>query len=420
MKNLRINYSSFLFFSYAFLMLSFFLPLIVNTIALITCGILSLLKFKKLPYHQLWHLPISLFSVLFIWLLIGLSYSDLNTASWGIIERHLPLIFVPFIASSFTLLSQNQRRRVIDIFVFGVTAAAIYFLSSAIQHYLETGSVYIEGKSGHHLYNQFMHHRLTEPLDMHAVYFSLYLSFAFIVILDRFLNNYKNYALWQKMAFILLFIFYALVLILLKSSLFALALPLSILFLLLNHFWDKLLRKSKYFISGLLILVIISGISYYGVQSKIKDFSTDLKLEEKHPGPLKIRLGIWYSSWETIKADWAFGHGTGDGHQALMEKYRELDFYIGKKDQFNAHNMYLQYWISNGVFAVLLYLMILLLLSRRFLLNKQFTAFLTVFLFAAFSFTESTMLRQNGVVFFILFCSIFYFSGLSKSQHHRD
>lgn len=385
------------------------MPLKVNSIAIIICGFLTLLCIKKLPYKKLLQFPLLLFPLLFLLLLLGMIYTENLKAGQAILERHYSLLFIPFIASSYTLFNKNQQKRVLNAFVISLSVAAFYCLSYAIVDYFETGSVYIDGRSGHFLYNKFMHHRLTAPLGMHAVYFSLYLSLSFLILLNRFIKNYQTFSISKRNSLYILFSFFALMLILLKSSLFALAFPIAILILLFIHFKAIILNNTKNLISTIAVFIVVAGFSFYGIQSKLLNLSTDLKLTDQHPGTLKIRLGVWYSSWETIKDNWLLGAGTGDGHDALIEKYNTLNFFIGKKDQFNAHNMFLEYWISNGVFTSLFYAFILISFSLYFIRKKQFVPFLMVFLFAAYSLTESTMLRQSGVVFFILFCSIFYF-----------
>lgn len=409
MKLSAAKLKSLLFLSYCFLMATYFMPLKANSIALIICAAISLLFIKKLPLDKLVKFPLNIFLLLFVYLLIGMFYTQNEAVGWAIIERNYSLLFVPFIVSSFSILSLKQQKWILNSFVFFTTAVAVYLLCYAIVDYFQTGSVYIEGKSGHPLYNKFMHHRLTEPLEIHAIYFALYLSFSFVYLLNHFISTIKRLPIVYKVSYIVLFLFYSLMIVLLKSALFALAVPIAISILLLIHFGKKIFKKTSYLIASTVLIVALAAFSFYGVQSKIQNFSTDLKLTEEHPGPLKIRLGVWYCSWETIKDNFFLGVGTGDGDDALLETYNEYDFFIGKRDQFNAHNMFLQYWISNGILAVIIYLTLLLALSWHFYKCKNYPGFLLVFLFFAFSFTESTMMRQGGIVFFVFFSSLLYF-----------
>lgn len=395
--------------SYIFLMGSFYLPSKWNSVAVIFCALVTFSQSKRLSFKSALKKPLLYFLLLFILLVIGMTYTTNTSYGWALVERHLSLLFLPFVVSSFTLLSNRQQTLVIKGFIFFTTLVAFYFLGYAIFDYFKTGSVYIEGKSGHHLYNKFMHHRLTGPLEMHAVYFSFYVSVSFLYLLNFFVKRYNQIKINYKVIFLLLFVFYALIIILLKSALFAIALPTSILLFFILYYRQYILRSKKSLIGIIALVFFLGFFAFYGVKSKVQNFSTNLDLTDQHPGPLKIRLGIWYSCWETIKDNWFLGAGTGDGHDAIIAKYDKLDFYIGKKDQFNAHNMYMQYWINNGLSAFLLYLITLISFAYYFYVKKDYVALLFIFLFASFSMTEATMMRQAGIVFFVLFSTLFYY-----------
>ena len=121
-------------------------------------------------------------------------------------------------------------------------------------------------------------------------------------------------------------------------------------------------------------------------------------------GKQRVRL------FHFIKEEPLLGHGTGDGDIQLISTYEKMRFTIGATDRYNAHNMYLQYWLTNGFITAFIFIGILQLLFRSAIRNKNWVFFSFVLLFAAFSVTESTMLRQNGIVFFLVISSLFYWS----------
>lgn len=406
-----------IFFSYCLLMVSFFLPLKYNSISLILIGLISLTKLKYIVLKHKNHSIIVLFCLFFAFIVGGIFYTENLKEGWSIVERHYSLLFIPFFAPTFGLLTINQRKRIINVFIFTLICVSLYCLVYAIVDYFKTGSVYIPGYSGYPIYNKFMHHRLVEPVNMHAIFFSLYLSFSTIIILYRLIKNFNHYNHWEKLGYSLIIAYLLVFLILLKSSLFAFALPIAIGLLFIFYFRDKLLKSKRTKSLFIALIVLIGTFSFYGVSSKINDFSINFRLDDPTINSFKIRLGIWTCSWETIKESWFLGYGTGDANNALYKTYQEKNFIIGIEDKFNAHNMYLQYWMSNGILALLIYLSILLFFAVNFLKKGQIVGFLTVFLFAMFSLTESTMLKQNGIVFFILFSTIFYYKNFqSKTE----
>jgi len=106
--------------------------------------------------------------------------------------------------------------------------------------------------------------------------------------------------------------------------------------------------------------------------------------------------------------DWIKGTGTGDAEDELRKAYKESNFNIGLASNYNSHNMFLQYWMSNGVIMIGLYI-ILLLQSFCFSLKyKQYLLLIFLVLFTSFSLTESTLQTQRGIVFFLFLISAFY------------
>ena len=133
-----------------------------------------------------------------------------------------------------------------------------------------------------------------------------------------------------------------------------------------------------------------------------------------------MRFAMWECTWDVIKQHLWFGTGTGDGELELLKVYANQGFEVGLRDKFNSHNMYLQYWMSNGLVALIGYLVILLLFLKRSIESKNMVFLSFVLFFAAFSLTESTMLIQKGIVFFAVFGSLFYWDsnwwGTSKDD----
>ena len=144
--------------------------------------------------------------------------------------------------------------------------------------------------------------------------------------------------------------------------------------------------------------------------TKIENFSMTYELSDNQFSPIKMRLAMWECTWSVISENLYFGTGTGDGHDELIKSYTTHNFHVGLDDSFNSHNMYLQFWMSNGIPGLLLFISILLMLMIKALKEKNMVFLLFIVLFACFSITEATMLTQRGIVFFLFFSSVFYWS----------
>ena len=281
-------------------------------------------------------------------------------------------------------------------------------LGAATWHYISNGTVYTLTQKDHFVYNNFMHHRLSSPIQLHAIYYSLYLAFAAIAVLNRLLYEKLNSR--KKLLYGLVFVFFCVMIFLLKSSIFAFVFPIACLMLLFFRYQQQLMSTARSQITMVIIVIGAGFFSYMGVRTKLESFSLDYELSDEHLTPLKMRLAMWECTWETIKEEPLLGHGTGDGDIQLISTYEKMRFTIGATDRYNAHNMYLQYWLTNGFIAAFIFIGILQLLFRSAIRNKNWVFFSFVLLFAAFSVTESTMLRQNGIVFFLVMSSLFYWS----------
>lgn len=405
------------YWAFCLLMMAFFAP--GNTIGfvLVTIVLITLVKFVKKQHPFKGYAGLILLPILFAILLLGMLHTSNTKDGWAIIERHYGLIGIPILTISIQQFSSQQRKNLLSVFIATGVVTGIICIAVASKHYFDTGTVYTATQKGHFVYNHFMHHRLSSPIQLHAIYYSLYLAFAAIVVLNRLLYERLNWS--RKLLYGLIFVFFCVLILLLKSSIFALFFPLACLILLFFRYRKQLLSSARTQIALLLILIGTCVFSYKGMQSKLETFSLQYELSDAHLTPLKMRLAMWECTWETITdAPWT-GQGTGDGDDELINTYERLGFTIGANDRYNAHNMYLQYWLTNGIFAAMVFIAILIVLLRRAIRNSNLVFLSFVLLFAAFSFTESTMLRQNGIVFFLVISSLFYWHPKLWDESHE-
>ncbi|MGB0886694.1 MAG: O-antigen ligase family protein [Vicingaceae bacterium] len=396
------------FLGYALLMLSFFLPIKINSVSIIILALIT--GYKLVKKHQqfkgyagLWSFPL-----LFVVLLFGMLYTADLKEGWAIIERHLGLLVAPVIVISITQFTLKQKQLLLDVFIAMAVLVGLYCLGAATLHYINTGTVYTPTQKDHFVYNHFMHQRLTAPVHLHAIYYTFYLAVANVAILNQLISQNSFISKTRKFIFSIVFLFFCVLIFLLKSSLFAFIFPVGCLLLVFLKFRKKITSslKLKLLIVG---VVLISAVyMYQGVKTKIETFSISYDLSDNHLKPLATRLAMWECSLEVIKNNWAFGVGTGDGRNETLEKYEQMEFNIGLDGKFNSHNMYLQYWLSNGILTLLLFLGILVFLFVKAIKSKNMVFFSFILFFSFFCITESAMLRQKGIVFFVFMSAMFY------------
>jgi O-antigen ligase len=123
-----------------------------------------------------------------------------------------------------------------------------------------------------------------------------------------------------------------------------------------------------------------------------------------------IRLAIWKICIEAVNAEnaWIIGVGPGDTQTILTKRYIEKNIYPGDEIHegflhYNAHNQFLQYYMSLGIIGLGFFIIILGFLVVTIFTKANITAGCISIVFLSFCFTESVMERQKGIVFFTFF-----------------
>jgi hypothetical protein len=121
------------------------------------------------------------------------------------------------------------------------------------------------------------------------------------------------------------------------------------------------------------------------------------------------RLAYIKTGWKIARDHFWWGVGTGDVPDTFQEYYRKMNTGLSARWQLRAHNQYLTYWITYGIFGFLWFLIAFFL--PLFLEKKQNDFFALIFMIiAALSMLyEDTLETQAGVYFVVFFYSLFIF-----------
>lgn len=115
------------------------------------------------------------------------------------------------------------------------------------------------------------------------------------------------------------------------------------------------------------------------------------------------RFEYWCTAKSIISKNWLFGVGTG-GNAAVFEKeYAHSNTLLLKENQLRSHNMFLSYWISFGVFGILLFVSLLLFLLIQSYKIGYLLGFQFIIIFGLSCLIEDTLETQMGVTIFGLF-----------------
>jgi O-antigen ligase len=122
------------------------------------------------------------------------------------------------------------------------------------------------------------------------------------------------------------------------------------------------------------------------------------------------RIEYWKAGWNIFKQNFFTGVGTGDVRMAFDKEYERTNSPLAIYARHRAHNQYLTFALTFGVFGFLFFMFSLFYPMFKLKKNKDFLygAFFIIILVSML--TEDTLETQAGVTFFVFFNSFFLLS----------
>jgi O-antigen ligase len=290
---------------------------------------------------------------------------------------------------------------VIKAFVAGLFSAIIVLLIRAALIGLELiDKPLIQVNSVDAAYSHYFSYLLT--YFQHPAYFSMSLNFA-VILLIIFKNEIKLHNLIR----IPLSLFFVIIIYLLSSRAGILACSISIAYLLYIRLIEnkpgkffRFLFSSAVVLVFILIVLLNPRISVTIKETKDKLFKNEsVELKDLEP-----RTRVWYSSIQLIKEYPIFGVGVKELDQKLVMEYRRNNFYEEAFFTLNAHNQFLETQLTFGISGTILLIWMLFapLLRKGSILNITLYISFLILIIVHFLF-ESMLVRQWGIMFFVLF-----------------
>lgn len=373
----------------------FLLPLHprLSILAIIFLGINWLLSGRGYFNFKSFLSPIPvLFFSFYVMYLIGLVYTSNWTEGMQKIETKLPLLIFPLILFSFPLKSKKGISLILKSYVVGCLIASIYCFTNGFLKYMETGASWMTYK------------KLGSFLDFHPTYFSMYLSFAFFIMLYFLLKNIKTYSFKYKIGSSILMGWFLIIILLLSSRMTILAtvLILGVSFLSWMYFQQKLFQGIG--ISFLAIVLLFFSIKNLpSVNQRTQAAINSAITKDSTKVNRAPRINLWNAAFTVIKENPILGTGTGDVQDELMKIYQERNYERALKDNFNPHNQYLQTTATLGLIGGIL-LLLYLMAPFWFAFQEKDYLYLFFLSLVMMSFlTESILQTQRGTLFFGFF-----------------
>lgn len=368
------------------------------TVALVLWALFSLLSFDKTAIVK--SRLLLLLPLLYGLYTIGLFTSE--TPSLGFLETKLSFLIFPLI---FFLhrYSEDESENIWKVFVYAVVLSGLVCLAYAsyrsfgfVDGALTFAPNVLEGKGaiesilygGNYYFGSFF------SIFHQTVYYALYVSVALVVLLFR-----RN--LFSKKIRILLTLFFIVLLFLISNKAAILAIGAV---MLIRVFTSKIAVGKKW--GGVLILAIVLGVFVWtnprSHESLRKVMDHGLTIDKNARYGFSTRLLSWDAAITLIQEKPISGYGTGDVQMKLNETYATKEYTFPLREKYNAHNLWLQTWLENGLLGFLALAALFFVLFKIGLKDKHYwglTLSLVTLLFMN-SLFESMFHRFSGISFF--------------------
>lgn len=340
---------------------------------------------------------------LFLYFLIHLAGLFFTKPEWSYIEGVLMFILVPllgfplFISREFT----GRIRFILKAFIFGLFTISLFYYGRALwMSFSYTGGALVFDPHPEPLISYFRSDLLS--IFEHPSYLSLKILMSLsILILLRSKTGLPGYLTISLVILQLIFIYS------LSSRT-----GLLISFILITYLVYRLLKNKK---ARLLILLIIPVLAYVffkvsSLNERVVD-RTGPVWERYRAGEIKIkdidpRFTSWFTAWDLIKQDPFSGVGL-DARDILAAQYEQTGYHNEAKLRLNAHNQYLENQLTFGITgsAILIWMLLLPLFRRKHSFLPDLVLPFIIIVSSSMMF-ESILVRQWGVMFFVLFYCI--------------
>lgn len=359
--------------------------------------------------------------------LIGLIYSvDVSNGKTEL-EHKLSLLAFPLILSTSPALSKQQFSYLLKAFVLACSVAMVICLTYAGIEYTK-----------HHQSASFFYHELGKAIQIHAIYFAMYLLFCLFITVQSLLNTWPTISVQRKLLALLWLIFTLAFVTLLASKIIIISVFLfGNIFLIV--FFSTRQQLSKGFLL-VLILNLLLGISITQLplvkERFMNSINTELSfIKENKYTPvtpftgISLRLTIWKFTFDLLNEHqaWFFGVGTGGGQKLLDSAYRKNNMYLGVEGTdrrgylgYNTHSQYLGTLLELGILGLFFLFIYLFFPAYTAWQYKNYLHLSFILLFAISCLTESMLFTQKGTVFFSLFQALFTFHGNFYPINQQD
>lgn len=376
-----------------------------NSICVITLFFYSYKWFSVSEYSNFikrrFYLPF-LFATLFFIQILGILYSSNPASAMSYVIRNIVFLAMPI---TFINIAKVIDSKKIQLAVFGLLFSVLLILLSIYVNIFY--KIFTQNLGFNSLLTYFVRVQFVQEglVQIHPPYLGLMVVFSIVVVSQiRFvLNQWVNLSL---RAIIILFF---------TAALYGIASFMSILlFLVLCIFYGYHSIRAKNTKSIIVIcsalFIFVSLAAYVNSKNTLKDFPGRSLLGRiewsffKEKGDTS-RPHNWKSVALVVKDNPIFGVGSDGGLEELQKSRSEKS--ESYRNKHNAHNQFLETLLRHGCIGLILYFSSLLIIISNAVKTKNILYCSFIFVFTIASLTESYLVRQIGICFFVFYSLLF-------------
>lgn len=404
------RHNIFVYQNYLLYAITFFIPLFPKIVPLfiILFGALSLFAIVK-GYSRAEMSEVSVLLIIFYGLHVsGLIFTENLDRGFFDLEVKLSLLVFPLVFVGFKFLNTTNFNNTLRLFLYGTMAQALISLAQSSYKVLIMDMPY--------------YHFLTSRYSfmLHPSYLALYLIFSMLILAYLEWPLIKSANLRRTLLNIGIMIFLSICVMLCGSKIgfimwVVIAMMLTILLV-------REARRKWVPIVGLVVVCSILGGVFQAAPAlnnrilNVLRVAQESKVSPDAAESTAVRVLVYVSSWEIVSSQRWYGQGTGDFQDELDAVYTEKGYVKAKERHFNAHNVFLQSWISLGIPGLVTIIGIFIVMLQQAFKTREWIYIGFTTLFFLISMTESSLNVQAGVVFFSFFTVLFSRRALSSPQ----
>jgi O-antigen ligase len=372
-------------------------------VVLISFALHTLVHLKKERIKRLISFKTLLLQAVFFNTLISCFYTPYRNLALTDVTRQLEILLLPtvFALSSFDLYKHRDRLLQLYTFVCAATVGYLYLHAFRLIHFFKLPFRSIISAA-------FISHNFSEPIQMHATFFSLQLTIAFFYAVIQLCKIQRpKVKLLYNMAVLLLFAG-----TIQLGSKAVLAVMLVGINVLVPWFLLVKAKRLHYMAITIPLTIIIMAVALNAGSLRAR-YLTDLKTDLSVAKANELsdpRLARWGAALQCIARKPVAGYGAGSELKVLNDEFFVEKLYNSYLNHLNAHNQYLSCLITTGIIGLIFYMATLLLGFRLAFAHKDMLFFAFILLITVVSFSESLLNAEKGVSFFSLFLCFFIYS----------